>query len=1820
MRKSGLLLKFTAVAMVVCLLVSGQPWTFSAAAFKQDAENAKLYLSEVKMFYGETEDTARGYCEKEGYIFCPANLNEGASGSYKGLTPMGIYMGYKTTDDPEDALTDLTLLDMKYTHFEEMSYKEFLDAHISDFKNEAGQLMVLVADFRQKVEAESPNALMALDSLNLFYVDEAKSHDAAENLFGNYLLKEADITFFEKFIQRGSAMVLSRITELLCSAVSDYNEDGTTWVDRVKTSELTKAYLDANSAQQNEYDERFQDPAQAFIKEIRAFSENYAEAKRRFDKYGETFGYPELEGMTDENALEKLNAAGVDCRFPEYSEALKTYRLMEAVPYQKKGEQIVSNAALLEEGGETSETTETYTSDMTLAEFIMELAKDETLEDHPSTVYPIVAALSRALTAALTLGGFTRLVEGLFQAEDYAAKREKAVKEAMQKLKALGCEDGRAYLWMDSNTEMYDKKIVQTNAAREAELSGTDLRDSQNAKAREEGSDKVQILTAIDIATLGYGGVIMIITAFAGTSLWTIGTNCLAVVGMNLAAGALGSAAGLAVFGALFCAMQVLSCIAIVVGLAMLVYTILEAIGAFESKEEISYEGIPDIVSDVRTNADGKYRVRYDAVTSNATKDVFSQATSYYFNQLKNTGGGVLGVFSTLLNTENLSTDHAELNAYQSNYDRWITMYYSKSPACGDPIEVRPGEEPFVTRNDYQAPEGYRPLSLIINSTAVNVNDVEVYSEKGSPLYVFIPGAGEPISAGVEGDGKTFISSVHLSWAEKKEDAVNYLKDNHYEYFDVNLTPYDGYTILGYQLTTDEKSAIRDIRVCNTVSNPNFGYTFGDASYAKAGEENGGSTPDGMSLYISSSPSAGSPITGLEIFDHRLELGSGMEPVCLFSGGNAVDFSHNWKDNILQIDDEDWEDDVKGYFTATIGGYNYVSRSKDYARYYLDEEDTEKGLYIYFTPKIQYKATNENGDPQPQYIGGFSYFMAGDNETEFDKYGSNYEYMQTFAANNGFELLEENGEPLRVMSDSAGEMTLGTVWYDRGGGKLNTYTYEQFHTVADGQIMATNDGGYSMYLESSRVMYELWDNVSRDENDHMIYHTAMYFGVSYTYNPYRAITGVAGLVTPYTETTSQLKYTGLTTPAGAFLPCSVSIQGCPIMHAGISASYYNVNTMHFPLYTNYEAKQKTDLPWMAKNGDSDSYETEILTRYLLTAGPRDGVSPLRREDITFGTQEKPVTPGGFVPLCDLRTPGDYDHPMNLALETTNKGSKYLYLYLKADAGGRDIDREEVRNDKGKVTQKAKILPINNEYAAKEYVTAIFCGVGKTPEAAISNLYVNMSKQWASIAEACDDLSKHPMITEMAEILPVDLSNSHPWYDLHLNSTDVSSLDDGKWVRGNEAAYYRWDGHNPTESSQSADDYENTGNCAYIGVVRTGVKKNAAYGLLKLYSDDESSSSTLNVGATKCYLAGGPVQSPEGSYYLYYTPNTGAGGYKAPITKLAVNDEIFINGYNSTYTVSDNDRDGLDLPSFSQMRKRPDEYKYIHLGYNRADLPYYEGIYIGVGKSKKDAFIDMISTSGAFGATDVDCNYNSFSGKWIAIGYRRTATAKDGITDIFLYQGDDPPEKVYIDGGYTAKKSGKELMFSDYTVNGAGVEYKLLKHNLKVGSDIVSLNEGNGGKGLYLYYTTKSFYYAPEAEAQIAPITNLSFTYGDISPRMATAEDLAAVYENTYYAYGKKDFSSAYYQNPIWECVLGVSGSPMNYSPSGEGAKRFSLNEGVLPGIGNSGWHTGDHRVYMYVDRQISSGKGAFKIRENAKLPEFGYYSAKSIFGVLRQVG
>ena len=1809
MRKIRMISRIAAAAITACMLFSNQPWTYAAAEVKQDSELAVQYVSEIKMFYGSSEDEAKKDCVNEGYIFSSTNMNAGAN------TEIGAYLGYKTTEDPDEAITDITLLDMKNSHYEEMSYQEFLDKHVTEFDTQAGEIMKLVNDFRDKYDAGSPNAIAAYDSLNLIYISDTESPDAASNLLGNYMLNKADRTFFAKFIQRGNSMVLNKIISILANATADYNADHTTWVERAKVSELPTMMQKAKSATLNEYNARFGDPAKTLIQDIQEFAAVYAEAKERYDLYGESLGYGESVGLNEGSTAADLMNAGTDCRFPEYAEALHTYAMLDAYVYQSAGETVVTNAALLT-GSENSEADAqvVYTDNKTLADYFMELAYDPSLSDHPERVYPLIQGMTQAQIAVLSMCGLNKLISGLYPAENYLQSREEAINQAKQNLIDSGLPSGRIYLWSGTDTTMYGKKVAETSTLIEAKYSGRDLKESIDAEARNESNTLAEVLKYVETATLIYSGLYMFASIFISSSLLTLGTSICSMAGLAMSVGLVGTAIAWGALGAAFCALWALNILAVVISLALLVYNILEWTGALDSREEVDYDDIPEIVFHVRDDSQGKAkRIRYDCVHSNASTDILGDNRGFFEKLL-----------SKISDEERFKNNtFADVNAFQSLYDRWITMYTTKAPDAGEPITVIDGQDPFITRTTYQAPEGYRPLTLFSSLQAANINDVEIDDEKGSDLFVFFPGSSGVMNSGTIVESGQYVTDVRLSSASNKSDAINALKNASYEYIDMNLTPGHGETYLGYKLGS-ENTALTDIRV-STVGTPKI--EFGDVSYSKAGMDNFGRTQDGICLYKTTSAAAGTPIIKISVEHKRLPLGSGAEPVCLFSGGNAVDIGKYWRNNMLDIENDD-----PSYFLSK-GGYDSTFNGDMYAYQYVHEEDPYNGMYLYFWPKEQFMSEDENGTPNPSYVGGFSYFIAGDSTTADNTFGTNYEYMQTFAKENGFELIQEDGTAFRTMTPSAGEMTLMTRWRDVGGYPVDTYNFDQAHTLVGNIVVANSDGGLISATMTGNAG-RMDSNTSREREPRMIYHTAQYFGVSYTYNPYRAITGISALMTSYTETTHQIKYTGISTPAGTLQPCNISMQGHPITGAGISSSYFDMSSMVFPFYTNYTARQRSDLDWMTDK------ETEIHPRYLLTAGPREGILPIAREDLIFVTQQDPGTIDGFVPLCDMRTPGDTAHPFNLALETTNCGSKYLYLYLSNNAGGR---AGAPKNDG------------HNVYRKKKYIAAVFCGVGKTPEEAIAKLYSQANEQWPALSAAFSDIAAQPLVTEFDEILPIDLSSDHPWYELHCNDTSVNSLKNGEWVRGNDAAYYRWEGHEEWNfnimgcTQKEINEYEQMCNCAYVGVVRTdfanGKSRNAVYGLVKYYDKSDVPSSTLMVGSTNCNLAGGPVDSPEGRYSLYYTGNTGAGAFSAPITDLVIDDEMFINGYNTSFAVSSSDRVGGSLPEYTQLRMRTDEHLYFHLAYDRVYMPYIEDIYIGVGKTRKEAYADLIGMTNAYAAIDVNCNNNSYSDQWIAIGYRRTNIREDAIKDVFLYYGNDPEDTVMIGDGYAAAESyvtarnprthqplkdadgnpikKKTVSYQEYSPD-EGATYYLLKHNLKKGgAETFALNQGNGGKGIYLYYTSDNICYEDNMEAEIFPITSIALGYGDISPKFANAEDLAKVYQGAYYTTEK--VSVKQFEDPRWECVIGVEDEVRLWKMDASNGRRMSLNEGILPGMGNSGWHAGDNRVYMYINRDKCMATGGeepsdYAIRPNAALPEYGYYSADSRFGILKQTG
>ena len=69
------------------------------------AAEKEYYISEIKIFQGKTEAEARSACENEGYVCSAKELNSGTGKDY-------VFLGYKLTENRDEALYDIKLLHM----------------------------------------------------------------------------------------------------------------------------------------------------------------------------------------------------------------------------------------------------------------------------------------------------------------------------------------------------------------------------------------------------------------------------------------------------------------------------------------------------------------------------------------------------------------------------------------------------------------------------------------------------------------------------------------------------------------------------------------------------------------------------------------------------------------------------------------------------------------------------------------------------------------------------------------------------------------------------------------------------------------------------------------------------------------------------------------------------------------------------------------------------------------------------------------------------------------------------------------------------------------------------------------------------------------------------------------------------------------------------------------------------------------------------------------------------------------------------------------------------------------------------------------------------------------------------------------------------------------------------------------------------------------------------------------------------------------------------------------------------------------------------
>ena len=240
------------LCVVLSLVMLG---TLAVHAFAVEKTIETQYVKDVTLIYAESLSEARSLVP-EGYTLLEHDLNEGTEYVYDVYQ---VYLAYTTTVNPEEAITDIKMMNMKggfaYSDYEEQI--ENVDQRVRTIANE---LMTAAEVFKENYVKGTYGAMAAYRALSFFTVDEANSQTLADYM----IYGEPTDSFYIKLILNAHRDIISTILSALTMAVQ--GEEGNTWLDRLAKIEDPKDI----------YDNAYWDQSCALWESFNAFNITYS--------------------------------------------------------------------------------------------------------------------------------------------------------------------------------------------------------------------------------------------------------------------------------------------------------------------------------------------------------------------------------------------------------------------------------------------------------------------------------------------------------------------------------------------------------------------------------------------------------------------------------------------------------------------------------------------------------------------------------------------------------------------------------------------------------------------------------------------------------------------------------------------------------------------------------------------------------------------------------------------------------------------------------------------------------------------------------------------------------------------------------------------------------------------------------------------------------------------------------------------------------------------------------------------------------------------------------------------------------------------------------------------------------------------------------------------------------------------------------------------------------------------------------------------------------------------------------------------------------
>ncbi len=235
------------ISMVLTLAILCVTCTSAFAA----TYTGKTYVKEVVLSYGKTSEEAKKWLTDNGYTVLNYDLNEDADDLFS--TERAVYLGYKTTKNADEAITDMKLMNMK-GGYSVQDYQILLEEQKANIRLFINNFITAINEYRKNYGAGQARALMAHEMLNLLYdpdteqtlgdlflgkIKEEYSDEEWEALSDAEKADTADMTTI--LMQANGASVLA--VEQLIALATDSNDS--VWSDRYTAAKTYDEMVDA---------------------------------------------------------------------------------------------------------------------------------------------------------------------------------------------------------------------------------------------------------------------------------------------------------------------------------------------------------------------------------------------------------------------------------------------------------------------------------------------------------------------------------------------------------------------------------------------------------------------------------------------------------------------------------------------------------------------------------------------------------------------------------------------------------------------------------------------------------------------------------------------------------------------------------------------------------------------------------------------------------------------------------------------------------------------------------------------------------------------------------------------------------------------------------------------------------------------------------------------------------------------------------------------------------------------------------------------------------------------------------------------------------------------------------------------------------------------------------------------------------------------------------------------------------------------------------------------------------------------------------------